>query len=189
MTLDNIVIISGPSGAGEDSVIEGLRAFTTINRVITTTSRAPRNGDFEGNPYYFVSREVFQQKIDSGEMVEWAEQYNGNLYGVSRAELERVNAMVGLGVWKMEYKGVQTAKKLFPEIKSIFLMAESLEVLEQRIRNREQVSDEFIAERMAYTREWLKHEEIYDYKVINRQGKLDDTIQEVVDILRKEQYL
>lgn len=189
MGLPNVVIISGPSGAGEDSVIEGLREFTTINRVITTTTREPREGETDGSPYYFVSAEEFEKKIETGEVVEWARQYNGNLYGVTKEELQRVNDLPGLGVWKIEYQGVMTAKKLFPDMLAILIMAESLEVLEQRIRGRSEVTEEFIAERMKYTREWLTHEDIYDYKVINRQGKLEETINEVIDIIRKEQYL
>jgi len=189
MELNNIVIISGPSGAGEDSVIEGLRAHTTINRIITTTTRQPREEESDGNPYYFISEEAFRKKIESDEMVEWAEQYNGNLYGVTKEELQRVNDLEGLGIWKIEYKGVMTAREKFPEILNIFIMAESLEVLEQRIRKRSDVTDEFIADRMEYTKEWLQHEDIYDYKVVNKQGLLGEAISEVVDILRKEQYL
>lgn len=189
MQLTNVVIISGPSGAGEDSVIEGLRTFTTVNRVVTTTTRASRKGEIEGESYYFVSKEEFEKKIENGEMVEWAKQYNGNLYGATKQELQRVNNLEGIGVWKIEYQGVITAKKLFPEIIAIFLMADSLEVLEERIRSRAEVSDEFVVERMAYTREWLTHVDIYDYSLINKQGLLHETIQDVVDILRKEQYL
>lgn len=189
MELPNVIIISGPSGAGEDSVIEGLRAHTTVNRVITTTTRNPRAGEHDGSPYYFTSHEEFQKKIDSAEVVEWARQYNGNLYGVTREELQRVNDLPGIGVWKIEYQGVITAQKTFPGMLSILIMAESLKVLEERIRRRDEVTDEFVAERMEYTKEWMKHEGIYDHKVINYQGKLDETIKAVVDILRKEQYL
>jgi guanylate kinase len=186
--LNNIVIISGPSGAGEDSVIDGLAKLTRINRIITTTTRDMRPGESDGNPYYFISKESFEQKIAQGEMIEWAKQYNGNLYGVTRSELERVNALPGVGTWKIEYQGVMSAKKLFPEIKSIFIMADSLEVLAERIRSRSHVTEEYIQERMAYSREWLKHEDIYDHKVINRQGHLDEAISEIMEILKKEGY-
>ncbi len=190
MALSNIVIISGPSGAGEDSVIEGLRKYATINRVITTSTRAPRPGESDGNPYYFVSHKEFERRIAEGAMIEWARQYNDELYGVTQAELERVNALPGLGVWKLEYQGVISARKLFPEIRSILLMAESIEVLEQRIRSRDvNVDDAFVQNRMQYTQEWLKHTDAYDYTVINKQGALHETILQVVDILRKEQYL
>ena len=189
MKLPNVVIIPGPSGAGEDSIIEGLREHVTVNRVVTTTTRESRPGESDGSPYYFISKEDFEKKIASGEVVEWAKQYNDNLYGVTKEELQRVNDLDGVGVWKIEYQGVMTAKKLFPEITSIFLMAESLDVLDERIRARGDVSDEYIAERREYTREWLKHSHIYDYAVINKQGLLHEAIAEVVDILRKEQYL
>lgn len=188
MKLDNVVIISGPSGAGEDSVIDGLSKYATVNRIITTTTRAMRPGESEGNPYYFVSKEEFEAKIANNEMVEWAKEYNDNLYGVTLAELERVSSLPGIAPWKIEYKGVMTAKKLFPDITSIFLMAESLDILADRIRSRSNVTEEYIAERMAYTEEWLKHEDIYDYKVINRQGKLDEAVREIVEILQKEGY-
>ncbi len=188
MKLDNVVIISGPSGAGEDSIIEGLRKYTTVNRAVTSTTRAMRPGEVEGASYYYISKEAFEEKIANGDMIEWAKQYNGNLYGVTKAELERVNALPGIGTWKIEYQGVITAKKLFPEIRSIFIMADSLEVLAQRIRSRDGVSEEYIQERMEYTKEWLKHEDIYDYKVVNRQGKLDEAIVEIVEILKKEGY-
>lgn len=188
MALNNIVIISGPSGAGEDSIIEGLRKYTKVNRVITTSTREMRPGESDGSPYYFIPKEEFERHIENGEMIEWAKQYNGNLYGVTKSELERVNALPGVGTWKIEYQGVITAKKLFPEIKSIFIMAESLEVLAERIRKRGNVTEEYIKEREGYTKEWLKHEAIYDYKVINHQGKLEDAITEVVEILKKEGY-
>jgi guanylate kinase len=189
MALNHIVIISGPSGAGEDSIIDGIGKHTQVNRVITTTTRQMRVGETDGSPYYFISREEFENKIKNNEMVEWAEEYNNNLYGVTQKELDRVNGLPGVGTWKIEYKGVMSAKKLFPEIKSIFVMAESLDVLAERIRKRGNVSEEFIAERRKYTEEWLKHEDIYDYKVINHQGKLDEAIQEVLAILSKEGYL
>jgi guanylate kinase len=188
MSLSNIVIISGPSGAGEDSIIDGLAKYTTVNRIVTTTTRAMRPGESDGNPYYFIGKDAFEEKIANNEMIEWAKQYNGNLYGVTRSELERVNALPGIGTWKIEYQGVISAKKLFPEIKSIFIMADSLDVLAQRIRSRSHVTDEYIKERMEYTKEWLKHEDIYDHKVINKQGQLDDAIKEIVEILKKEGY-
>ncbi len=184
----NIVIISGPSGAGEDSVIEGLQKLTTITRVITTTTRKKREGESEGNPYHYISVEEFEEKIKDGEMVEWAREYNDNLYGVTREELERVNKAPGIGVWKIEYKGVLTAKEKFPEIISIMITA-TPDVLEARIRRRDRATEEHIAKRMKYTKEWLHHTDAYDYIVENKEGKLEETISEVMDILSKEKYL
>ena len=181
---DNLYIISGPSGAGEDSIIDGLSERLNIEKIITSTTRAPREGESQGDPYYFVSEEEFKRYIDEGAMVEWAKQYNGNLYGVTQEEFERAQKTGDIALWKIEYKGVLDAKEKFPGIVAIFIMAESLEVLEDRIRRRAEVTDEYVEERMAYTREWLNHTDVYDYTVINKEGKLEDAIDDIERIIR-----
>jgi guanylate kinase len=182
-----IFIISGPSGAGEDSVIEGLRKHFKIERVITSTTRPMRPGESQGKPYYFLSREEFEKKIKNNELAEWAEEYNNNLYGVTKKELERVANSGRIGIWKIEYKGVMNVKEKFPEIKSIYIAPPSLEVLQERIRRRNpDVSEEYIRERMNYTQEWIKHENIYDYKVVNEEGKLEETIEKVAEIIKSQ---
>jgi guanylate kinase len=184
--MSKIFIVSGPSGAGEDSVIEGLRKHFDIERVITTTSRGIRAGDSEGKPYYFISRKEFEEKISLEELAEWAEQYNNNLYGVTKKELERVANSDHVGIWKIEYKGVTTVKKKFPEIKSIYIAPPSLDILRKRILRRDpNISPEYLEERIKYTEEWMKHEDIYDYKVVNEEGKLDETIAKVAEIIKK----
>ena len=183
----NIFIISGPSGAGEDSVIEGLKKYFQIERVITTSTRSMRTGESQGKPYYFISQEEFEKKIEQDEFAEYAQEYNDNFYGVTKDELERVKSSGNIGLWKIEYKGVITAKKKFPEIKSIYIAPPSLEILKQRILRRDpSVSEEYLKERMDYTKEWMKHEDVYDYKVINEEGKLDETIEKVAGIIRKQ---
>jgi len=183
----NIFIISGPSGAGEDSVIEGLKKYFQIERVITTTTRSMRAGESQGKPYYFISHEEFKKKIERDELAEYAQEYNDNFYGVAKDELDRVRNSGNIGLWKIEYKGVITAKKKFPEIKSIYIAPPSLEVLRQRILKRDpDVSEEYLKERMDYTKEWMKYENVYTYKVVNEEGKLDETIEKVADIIRKQ---
>lgn len=179
-----IVIISGPSGAGEDSIIEKLAEKMPLERVITTTTRAMRPGESEGNPYHFVSKEDFQQGVDGNKFFEYAQEYNANWYGVTFEELKRVEESGKVGVWKIEYKGVQKAKEIMPNILAIFINA-PLEVLESRIKRRDNASDEYVAERMAYTLEWLKYRDIYDYEVENEEGKLDRAVDEVEAIIRK----
>lgn len=178
-----IFIISGPSGAGEDSVIKGLEKYFTIERIITTTTRVMRPGEADGRPYYFISREEFEEKIKNDELAEYAQEYNDNFYGVTKKELERVKTCGKIGLWKIEYKGVITAKKLFPEIKSIYIAPPSLEILRQRIMRRDKVTEKYVNARMAYTEEWMKHEHIYDFKVVNEEGRLAETIKKAADII------
>jgi len=182
--MKNVFIISGPSGAGEDSVIDGLSKKITTERIITTTTRKMRDGDSEGYSYYFTTKENFEKRIAEGAFVEYATEYNDQLYGVTRDELERVAHSGNIGIWKIEYQGVMTAKKLFPDIVAILLTA-PIEVLEARIRRRDNPDEKLLAERMAYTREWLKHTDIYDYIIENEEGKLDQTIEQVYNIITK----
>jgi guanylate kinase len=177
-----IVIVSGPSGAGEDSIIDGLERLTPIERVITTTTRSPRQGESSGDPYYFISKEEFEIGIEAGRFFEYANHYNGNYYGVTFEEIERVRGSSSVGIWKIDYKGVETAKRLMPDIKAIYIGA-PLAILEERIRRRDDVSDEYVAERMAYTEKWLERMDLYDYSVENMQGKLGESIERAKQII------
>jgi guanylate kinase len=187
--MKNIFIISGPSGAGEDSIIGGLEKLLPIERIVTTSTREMRKGETQGNPYYFISKEEFENRLAKGAFAEHAQQYNGNLYGVTLEELQRVSESGNIGIWKIEYKGVISAKKLFPEIKAIFITAPDLETLERRIKNRDNASEAYLKERMEYTKEWLKHEDIYDFKVVNADGELDLAIKKVADFISEHRQL
>lgn len=185
MPESNIFILSGPSGAGEDSIIEGLKKHFPIERIVTTTTRDIRPGESHGISYWFISHEEFVSRREAGEFVEWAEQYNGKLYGVTKEEIERVKNSGKIGTWKIEWKGVVAAKKLFPEIPAIFITVPDLETLERRIRQRDNVSEEYIKERMEYTKEWMQHADIYDYTIVNADGKLDEAIDQAKEIIEK----
>lgn len=181
--LSNIFIISGPSGSGQDSVIEGLAKRFPLERVKTTTTRPMRPGESEGDPYYFVSKDEFLVRKEAGEFVEYAQQYNGEWYGVTFEELERVSKSGKIGTWKIEYQGVRTAKQLFPEITAILIYA-SPEELERRIRARDtHASEEYVRQRMEYTREWLRHTDIYDHQIENSAGRLEETVAQVAEII------
>lgn len=183
--MSNIFIISGPSGAGEDSVIDGLKQIFDTERIITTTTRKPREGESDGNPYYFVSEEDFKEMIEKDELAEYACEYNNKYYGVTYKELNRAKNTGKVAFWKIEYKGVMTAKKKYPEIKSIYIAPPSLEILRKRILKRNpETSEKYFQERLEYTKEWMKHEDIYDYKVVNEEGKLDETIEKVAEIIK-----
>jgi guanylate kinase len=186
MDTKNLFILSGPSGAGEDSVIDGLEKLFPIERVVTTTTRSMRKEDSEGHPYYFITRADFERGISKGKFFEWARQYNDNLYGVTHEEIRRVVESGRVGIWKIDYQGVITAKKLFPNIIAIMLTAPP-EVMEARIRRRDTVTEAFIQDRMNYTQEWMKHTDIYDSIVENEEGKLDQTIEKVAAIIKENQ--
>lgn len=183
--MKNVFIISGAAGSGKDSVIDGLQSILPLERIVTSTTRQRRPFESEGNPYYFLSHEDFEQKIKRGEFIEHSENENGGLYGVTRSELDRVTDKGGIAIWRVDWKGVIAIKKLYPEIPAIYISA-PLAILETRLRSRDTSKDEsYFQERMAYTREWLNHLDIYDYQVENEEGKLAQTIEEVAIIIKK----
>ena len=182
---NKLFIISGPSGAGEDSVIEGLKKDLAIERVTTTTTRKKRSDIFSKDPYYFISKEEFKRGIKNNIFFEYAQEYNNQFYGVTKKEIERIIKCDKIGIWKIEYKGVITIKKLMPEIISIFIMTPTLEDIEQRLLKRGEDKD-YIKQRMVYTKEWLEHKDIYDYEVVNYEGKLNETVKEVKGIILRE---
>ncbi len=185
---NNIFIISGPSGAGEDSIINGLEKEIFIERVITSTTREMRSGESQKNPYYFISREEFKKGIKENKFFEYAQEYNDNYYGVTFNEINRIRRGGKIGIWKIEYKGVIAAKKLMPNIKAIYIGA-PLEILEKRIKSRDNVTEEYIKERMKYTKEWLKNKYIYDYEIENEEGKLGEAVKKTVEIIKKDANL
>jgi len=184
MDTNRLFIISGPSGAGEDSIIAELYKRLPVERVITTTTRTMRPNETNGNPYYFISKKEFEGIRDENGFAEWAEEYNGQLYGVTHKELERVASSEKIGLWKIEWKGVMTAKRMFPGIIAIFITA-SLESIAARLRKRDNLSEAYLAERMTYTKEWLLHTDIYDYIIENRDGELEKAADRAEAIIRK----
>ncbi|MFA5129077.1 MAG: guanylate kinase [Patescibacteria group bacterium] len=175
-------IISGPSGAGEDSVIEGLSKKIKFKRVVTTVTRAKRPGETEGRPYHFVTVPKFKKMIKNKEFWEWARVY-GDHRGVTHEELDRLSRKKILALWKVDYQGVETIKKKKPEVLSIFIYPPSLAVLEKRLARRGQDSPEVIKKRMPFTKRWLKHRRGYDYIIVNRENKLGETVDRVFRIL------
>jgi len=185
MTYKNLIILSSPSGAGDDTIIAELKKTIPIEVIITTTSRPMRINESQKNPYYFISKQEFEQKIENNDFIEYAQHYNDQFYGVTKQEIERVTNSDKISIWKIDYQGTIKAKQLFSEIKAIMLYA-PLHVLEKRIRKRENVTDEYVRERMQYTKKFFKHKHIFDYQIHNEQGKLDQAVEQVKKIIEKE---
>ncbi|MEK7539696.1 MAG: guanylate kinase [Patescibacteria group bacterium] len=179
-----LFVITGPSGAGKDSVIQAVaQAGQPFNGIITTTSRSLRKGEEQNKSYHFISRPEFQQKIDSGEMVEWAEVY-GNLYGSTKQEVDQALTQDGPVIVKVDPQGARTFKKLYPEAVAIFVMPPSFEFLEKRLINRATDKPEIIKKRLELAKKELQNLLDWDFLVVNDEGKLQDAAQEVVDIMQ-----
>lgn len=183
----NIFIISGPSGAGEDTIYKELLKKFDIERIITTSTRLMRPGESQGKPYYFISKEEFLKGVNGGKFFEYAEEDNGNYYGVTKAEVERVREMNKIVVWLCDYQGVLTVKKLIPNAIAILITA-PLDVLEYRIRKRDNADDEYVKGRMEHAKGWFENRDKFDYEVENEQGKLAKAVEKVADIIKRHYY-
>lgn len=179
--MSNIFIITGPAGAGEDSIIKRLGKYIDFDKIATTTSRPMRQEDKEGVSYYFISKEEFEKGIKENKFFEYALEDNGNYYGGTYCELERVKKITKPVIWKIDYKGVINAKKLLPAVKSIYISI-PFNLIEKRLKNRGD-SPEIIQSRLNYAKGWYKNEQLFDFKVENEEGKLDEAVEKVAKII------
>jgi guanylate kinase len=175
-----LFVLSAPSGTGKDTVINTLKQqgmdFYVVHSV---TTRDPRPGESEGNPYHFVSQETFERLVSQNELLEYAN-VHGNWYGQPRKPI-RDNLYAGRDVLlKIDVKGAATIRRKVPEAIFIFLIPGSLEELAQRLTDRQTETEEELQRRLADARKELAEQHWYDYLITNRQGHL----QEAVDNLR-----
>ncbi len=181
-----LVIISAPSGNGKDTVIEALlKIIPNSTRFITTTSRPPRPGNQEGVDYYFISKEEFENKIKNNEFLEY-NFYAGNYYGTEKKRLEEMLSNHSVVFSAIEVNGKHNLDKAKVKNLSIFLLPDSLEILKNRIRQRGGVSEEIIEERMKTAKYEIENSLDYDYRIVNENGKLDETIDKLAKIILSE---
>lgn len=184
MAEGNVFVVTGPSGAGKDSVIDRVREMGLDFGSVTTTSTRPmRPGESEGNPYYFLSRDEFEQKVANGEMIEWAEVYD-NFYGCTREEVDRVRRKHEVVIIKVDPQGARTYMDMIEDAKTIFIKPPSIEFLEKRLNKRATDAPDVIANRLKVAEEELQNLDQWDFVVVNEEDMLDAAAQEVIDIMK-----
>ncbi len=169
-----LIILSGPSGSGKDTVLNKLTENRDDIKIsISMTTRQKRNDEIDGLNYYFVSREYFEKKIADNNMLEYAE-YADNLYGTPKAPVDEMLRNGKAVILKIEVQGAEKIRKIYPEVISIFLMPPSVRVLEERLRGRNSEDEETLNHRLVIAREEIRRAPEYDYIVIN------DTVENAV---------
>ena len=179
-----LFILSAPSGTGKTSLTKSLlRKDINLWLSISYTSRLMRPSEVEGHDYFFVERNVFEQMLGDGEFIESAEIY-GNLYGTSRKWInESINSGKDI-LLEIDGQGARQVRKIFSDVVSIFILPPSLEVLENRLKDRNQDSKEVIAKRMAAAKEEISHVSEYDYVIIN--DNMDIALRDLVSVVQSE---
>ncbi len=178
----HVFIISGPSGAGKDSVIDQLHQLVALDQVITMTTRAPRATETPGVSYRFATVPEFLAMRDAGDLLEFAEVY-GNWYGVP-ADTMRASVAAGRDVLiKVDLQGARTIKGLLPDATFIFIRPTSAEELLGRLRARASETEAELALRVQTAQSELAEQVWFDYVVDNPDGGLDDAVARVRDII------
>jgi guanylate kinase len=186
-----VVVIAGPSGSGKNSVIgEILKRYHNCARLVTATTRQMRPGEVDGVDYHFFSQERFDVELAAGTIPEHRfVPALGTYYGTYLPDLDWRIAEGKIVFAQVDIEGAKLLKEKY-HATTIFIMPESLEQFRGRLRarNPEWSHQEFEA-RMKITDEEIRiHAPQYDYRVVNADGKLDETARDVVEIMRKEGY-
>lgn len=184
---NTVFILSGPAGVGKTTIWEHLdTSLPQIEKIITTTSRAPREWEKNGKDYYFLSTEAFQKKISENELIEFALVHT-NYYGSTQDELERILNHGKSPIYIIEPQGMIHLKPLLEKrgytVKTIFLLPPSIAALKDRLSIRGTETQEQFEIRIATAISELEQKDLYDFQVVN--DSLDEAIESVKKIIEK----
>lgn len=163
-----LLVLSAPSGAGKTTLAHRLiREVPRAEFSISYTTRAPRGAEQNGIDYHFVDAATFQQKLERGEFLEYAE-VHGHFYASSKATVDRARAIDGVVVYDIDVQGGTAIKKKFPDAVLVFVIPPSMEELERRLRDRKTDSEDTIRKRLLAARaEVERGVQSYDFLVVN----------------------
>jgi guanylate kinase len=181
-----LIVISGPSGVGKDSVIQHMKKRNLpFHFVVTATTRPPRQEEVDGVDYFFVSSDEFAEMIDKGELLEYAIVYN-DYKGIPKAQVRQALASGVDVVMRVDVQGAAKIRELSPEALLIFLITRNEEELVSRLKTRKSETREGINLRIATARQELKRINEFDYVVVNGECHLDEAVDAILAIIQAE---
>jgi guanylate kinase len=166
--MTTVFIISAPSGSGKSTLVA--RLLDTVPDLmfsVSYTTRTPRGAEVDGKGYRFVTREEFEAMLARDEFLEWAQVF-GNYYGTHRSILDEARTQGKDLVLDIDVQGARQLTEKIPEAVTVFVLAPSREVLEQRLRSRGEDREEVITRRLREAADEIRNYEAYDYVLINR---------------------
>jgi guanylate kinase len=183
-----LIVISGPSGSGKDTVVRCMQERgLEFHFVCTATTRPKRPDEEHGKDYWFVSHDEFARMIEQNELIEYALVY-GDYKGVPREQVRQALASGRDVIMRLDVQGAETVRKLVREALLIFITTESEEELVQRLQQRQTETPDDLAIRIATARKELKRLGAFDYVIINHDSLIDHTVDVVQAIIEAEHH-
>jgi guanylate kinase len=183
-----LIVISGPSGAGKDTVVQRMiERGLPFHFVVTATTRAQRPNEVNGRDYFFVSKDEFARMMDQNELIEYALVY-GDYKGIPKAQVREALASGKDVIMRLDVQGAESVRKLAADALLIFITTESEEELVQRLKQRKTETDDSLTIRIATARKELQRMEAFDYIIVNHEFLLDHTVDIVRAIIDSEHH-
>ena len=182
MRRGRLIVVSGPSGAGKDTLIRAaLEAIPELALIASATTREPREGEIDGRDHVFLSREEFERWIEEDRLLEWAE-YSGNLYGTPKQSVEELLEHGRSVILRIELQGARQVKERRPDAVMVFVRAPSLEETRRRLESRATESFESVESRMATAIKEIAARDEFDYEVVN--GEYERARKDMIETLQ-----
>ncbi len=182
-----MIVISGPSGVGKDTIARRLMARDpdSFYFVVTATTRPPRHNEVHGVDYIFVSHDEFARMIEAGEFLEYAVVYN-DYKGVPKQQIRDALASQRDVIMRVDPQGAATIRRLVPGAVFIFLTTQSEEEMVQRLQERKSENPEGLKLRIATSRGEMKRIKEFDYWVVNAENQQGDAVEDILCIMKAE---
>jgi guanylate kinase len=178
-----LIVVSGPSGAGKDTLIRAaLEAVPGLALIASATTRKPREGEVDGRDHIFLSREEFERWIEEDRLLEWAE-YSGNLYGTPKHSVEKLLQKGRSVILRIELQGARQIKERRPDAVMVFVRAPSLEETRRRLEDRATETSESVESRMATAVKEIAARDEFDYEVVNAER--EQASKDMIEILQR----
>jgi guanylate kinase len=183
-----LIVISGPSGVGKDTVVQRMKERgMPFHFVVTATTRPRRANEIDGKDYFFVSKEEFARMINEDELIEHAIVY-GDYKGIPKQQVREALASGKDVIMRLDVQGAETIRKLLPDALLIFITTDSEEELVRRLELRKTETADSLAIRIATARKELNRIDAFDYVIVNRDFQLDETVDVIRAIITAEHH-
>jgi len=183
-----LIVISGPSGIGKDTVVEGMKERNLpFHFVITATSRPPREYEVDGKDYFFYSKETFEKLIEEDQFLEHAWVYS-SYKGVPKSQVREALESGEDVVMRLDVQGAETVHNLCPDAILIFLTAKNKQEWLQRLKDRRSETDEELKVRIETAKAEYETLDIFDYILVNEKDRLDRTLDVIESIISAEHH-